>query len=56
MSRKGNVMRTVNFAYNLYSEQILKALEERYEQSFVLVRSYKISQNNCWNDEISTGI
>ena len=52
---KENVMRTANFAYNLYSEQILKALEERYEQGLVLMYSYKIRQNNCKNDMTRQG-
>ncbi len=42
-------MRTVIFAYDLYSEQYLEALEERYEQSLVFMCSYKIRQNNCKN-------
>lgn len=42
-------MRTANFAYNLYSEQILKALEERDEQGLIFMYSYKIRQNHCKN-------
>ena len=42
-------MRTVNFAYELYSEQYLKALKERNEQGLVLICSYKIRQNDCKN-------
>ena len=49
LSRKGNVMRTVIYAYNLYSEQKLEALDFRkeQEQGLTFTCSYQIRQNNC---------